>query len=691
MFVATVAVTVMSGVMLASVAYVARREVSSSVAESSERANAALSTLVKKRQETLLAEAKLLAGMPDLSSVVLSKDIPSIEQATRRYYSTSAAGWLVFTDVDGSYLGGIGPGGTKVTGWQPGETVRAATAGQDARGKIIIGGKVAMAATVPIIVGDAPQGTLTVAMPINDDLAREIASAARTDIAFFSGRTVLGSSIPLGSDDLSSIHNDTVTVRGKSYAAATGALPGVWGGQPLTFTSLFDTSRIEGPFNTIQHVLELIFAVSTVTALAMGYTLASRLTQPLEALVSAAKELQSGRWPEPTPTKRRDEIGLLQTVFDETVVSLRASQESLLQMIYIDPLTRLLNHSSFRDRLASEVLAAQTGERELCLVVVDLDNFEEFNAAQGREAGDVALVTVADILRTWAGDKCTVARYGGNEFAVICPDARAEETGYAFQHLLEEIYVRTGVTASAGVAANTDAMTRPDLLVLAATLAVQQAKVAGKNRCRTYDGEVTASTMDDLRSFLQGGSYAAVRALAEAVDAKDQYTRGHSQRVAEYARDLARAAGYDDGFVELVFMTGTLHDVGKIGVPDHVLHKDGKLTDEEFEMVKLHPELGEKIVSQIATLGDTLPGIRHHHERYDGGGYPDGLAGDDIPLIARILAVADTFDAMTSDRPYRKGMPVDIALTEIARTAGTQFDPSLASLFVLLRKRDLAA
>ena len=131
-------------------------------------------------------------------------------------------------------------------------------------------------------------------------------------------------------------------------------------------------------------------------------------------------------------------------------------------------------------------------------------------------------------------------------------------------------------------------------------------------------------------------------------------------------------------------MTGTLHDVGKIGVPDEILKKTGKLTDAEFAMVKLHPELGERIVSQIPQLKETLTGIRNHHERWDGRGYPDGLAGEQIPILARILAVADTFDAMTSDRPYRPGMPIGRALDEIERGAGTQFDPEYAIRFVEL-------
>jgi HD-GYP domain-containing protein (c-di-GMP phosphodiesterase class II) len=176
--------------------------------------------------------------------------------------------------------------------------------------------------------------------------------------------------------------------------------------------------------------------------------------------------------------------------------------------------------------------------------------------------------------------------------------------------------------------------------------------------------------------------------LAEAVDAKDRYTRGHSQRVAEYAKALAQASGYDEGFVELVYVSGTLHDVGKIGVPDEVLKKTSRLTDEEFAQIKLHPELGEKIVMQIPELRDTLPGVRSHHERYDGRGYPDRLAGEQIPLIARILSIADAFDAMTSDRSYREGMTFEHALSQIREGSGSQFDPDLAATFVAMMESD---
>jgi len=645
--------------------------------------------MVEQRQETLAQEAKLVADLPVIRSVTQTNDTHTVEEAAKHYHDLASAGWIIVTDLDGKLIGSAGPDGGGITDWTSGALVKSAAEGSVVHGYMPVGDKVALAAAAPVFVGDYPVGTLTIAVPIDDALATKIAQSANTDIAFVLNGEVVGSSLGLDrSLGTELLGKSNFQWNRRPYAASPSALSETSG---LQFVSLLDKSRVEGPFNSIQRLLGIVFAVSMAAALAIGYALASRLTKPLVALVRAAQELQAGSWPEPVTTSRQDEIGILQRVFDDTVVSLRESQESLLQMVQIDPLTRLPNHNTFRDRLASEVLAAQTADRPLSLLLIDIDNFEEFNLARGREEGDVVLVTVSDILRAWAGETAYVARFGGNEFAVIRPGASAPETTDSFAPVLEEIYARAGVTTSVGIAENGESTPRPDLLVLAANLAVQQAKMAGKNRCRTYDGDVTASSADDLKSFLQGGSYAAVRALAEAVDAKDRYTRGHSQRVAEYARDLARAAGYDEGFVELVYTTGTLHDVGKIGVPDSVLHKNGRLDDVEFEQIKVHPVLGEKIVAQIATLRETLPGIRHHHEQFDGRGYPDGLSGDDIPLIARILAVADTFDAMTSDRPYRKGLPLDVALGEISKNAGTQFDPELADLFVKIYGVRLAA
>ena len=175
-----------------------------------------------------------------------------------------------------------------------------------------------------------------------------------------------------------------------------------------------------------------------------------------------------------------------------------------------------------------------------------------------------------------------------------------------------------------------------------------------------------------------------ISSMARAVEAKDPYTQGHADRVTAYAVTLAAAAGVPTHVRELVAQAGPLHDVGKIGVPDHVLAKTTALTDEEFALIKQHPVIGDEICRPLRSLRRLRPGIRHHHERYDGRGYPDGLAGEDIPLEARVLAIADTYDAMTSDRPYRTGMPVARALSIIAANEGPQWDPTLVRVFCAL-------
>jgi len=182
----------------------------------------------------------------------------------------------------------------------------------------------------------------------------------------------------------------------------------------------------------------------------------------------------------------------------------------------------------------------------------------------------------------------------------------------------------------------------------------------------------------DLHDLLMG----LLRSLTSAVDAKDAYTCGHSERVALLSRHLATNIGLPPNEVERIYMAGLLHDVGKIGVPESVLQKTGKLTPEEFELMKKHCQIGASILADVRQLSDVVPAVLHHHERYDGRGYPAQLAGRDIPLAGRIICLADAFDAMTSNRTYRKALPLEVALTEIRRCSGTQFDPALAEVFL---------
>jgi putative nucleotidyltransferase with HDIG domain len=188
----------------------------------------------------------------------------------------------------------------------------------------------------------------------------------------------------------------------------------------------------------------------------------------------------------------------------------------------------------------------------------------------------------------------------------------------------------------------------------------------------------SAMLFEDVHGLMMG----LLHSLTSAVDAKDAYTCGHSERVALVSRHLAQQMALADRDVEQIYMAGLLHDVGKIGVPEAVLQKTGKLTPEEFDQMKRHPQIGARILQDIKQMREIIPGVLHHHERYDGKGYPSGLAGEKIPLMGRVICLADCFDAMTSNRTYRKALPLEVALTEIRRCSGTQFDPRLAEYFL---------
>ena len=200
---------------------------------------------------------------------------------------------------------------------------------------------------------------------------------------------------------------------------------------------------------------------------------------------------------------------------------------------------------------------------------------------------------------------------------------------------------------------------------------------------RNLSQEVEKKTEENEKLFMH-----VVHSLADAIDAKDTYTNGHSGRVAKYSKEIARRYGYSEKAQGDIYMMGLLHDVGKIGVPDAVINKPAKLTDEEFALIKNHPVMGARILKNIREMPALAIGARWHHERFSGGGYPDGLSGSDIPEEARIIAVADAYDAMSSRRSYRDVLPQEVVRGEIEKGKGTQFDPKFADIMLSMIDED---
>ena len=362
----------------------------------------------------------------------------------------------------------------------------------------------------------------------------------------------------------------------------------------------------------------------------------------------------------------------------------------LLAQATSDPLTGLLNHRAFQQRVDNEVRRAQRYERPLALVLLDLDHFKSINDAYGHQAGDAALMQAASLLEAGARAGDILGRIGGDEFALLLPETVAEGACAIAQRCAAEfraapVGVAAHLTMSAGVCDLTQAKNSRELLQLADG-ALYWAKNQGRDTVVVYSPDVVLELSDTDRAdrLQRSQSLTSILSLARSIDAKDSPNQEHSERVAGFVRRLAEAAGWPEIPVAQLAEAARIHDVGKICIPDEILLKQGELTPAEYELVKAHAALGAQMAREALTDEQAL-WIEQHHERFDGTGYPNGLAGGDISEGAALLALADSWDVMTTVRSYSPAKSEPEALAECVSLAGAQFSPSacnaLANIF----------
>ncbi|MFH0913727.1 MAG: diguanylate cyclase [Chloroflexota bacterium] len=389
----------------------------------------------------------------------------------------------------------------------------------------------------------------------------------------------------------------------------------------------------------------------------------------------------------------RDDTDLLTTLTREAAVAIENAQlyARAKQRANTDELTGLFNHRYFHERLDEEIARCSRFGDIYSLLFLDLDLFRTYNDVHGHLAGDEVLEQVARSITESVRNTDICFRYGGDEFAVILPRTSIDDAYKVAERIRRVIESRTDwqgspLTCSIGVASwPTDAVMREEI-IQAADTALYYAKQTGRNRI-SLACEVALSEVLRMQSGMNSHSREAILstiyALAATVDAKDHYTYGHSKKVGKYAVMIARGLGYSREQIETIRAAALLHDIGKIGISDQLLKKGEPLSSEEWEQISAHSNLGVAILKHVDSLKGCLAAVQYHHEHYDGKGYPTGLKGDNIPLDARILAVADAYDAMTSQRPYRNiRLTHRQAMTEVQCNAGTQFDPRVVEAFV---------
>jgi len=438
-----------------------------------------------------------------------------------------------------------------------------------------------------------------------------------------------------------------------------------------------------------------------------------------------------------------EEILLLRTLADliagalHNALSFQKAQEQAIT----DGLTGVKTHRFFMEALSAEWKRSTRAGRGFALVLMDLDRFKFVNDFYGHVDGDLVLQRVGQILESNCRRSDVVARYGGDEFVILMPETNMEHARQLASKLrgwvsADGLLREKNISASFGIACYPLHGSSPQELIQVADASMYLSKHQGGNAVSTADhfdpNEAKKWKRDVLEAYLgvtlkrlfstgpeafeeiyqrlrqfteslaateanNGQSATAsaqgrqalphavldtVTSLALAIDAKDHYTQGHSQKVSAYAALVAEAMGIKDEEMEEIRLGAVLHDIGKVGIPESILSKNGPLNPEEWETMKAHVKYGAKILDPLTPLARIREMVLHHHEFFDGSGYPDALTGENIPLGARIIAIADAYDTITSDRTYKRARKAMDALAELERCANAQFDGAIVELFV---------
>ena len=345
-----------------------------------------------------------------------------------------------------------------------------------------------------------------------------------------------------------------------------------------------------------------------------------------------------------------------------------------------DPVAgQALTLPAFRTQVEMDLQQASRANRPLTLAIVDIDGFRRLNLRDGYAAGDRVLVALSELLAQRTGG--LVCRIAGDAFAVRILDADTAMAKQALESVLFELEAQVigevnAISVSAGIAEAGRGAT-PETLLAAAEAALEDARHDGGRRVATFDGDAVGAHIPE-----EEGAADVAAALAAALEERDRYTGEHSESVVDLTARVAEALGLGPDEVSDVRRAALLHDIGKVGIPDEILNKPGPLDQREWRIMREHPAIGERILRAIPGLGPIARVVRHEHERWDGNGYPDGLAGTEIPLAARIILACDAYHAMVSDRPYRRAMSHTDAIAELNAHAGTQFDPDVVEALI---------
>ncbi|TYQ18325.1 UNVERIFIED_CONTAM: diguanylate cyclase (GGDEF)-like protein [Acetivibrio alkalicellulosi] len=365
----------------------------------------------------------------------------------------------------------------------------------------------------------------------------------------------------------------------------------------------------------------------------------------------------------------------------------------------IDGVTGVYNHRYFQSILEEEIKKSKESNSSLGMMMIDLDNFKLFNDTYGHKAGDELLNEAAKVFMSKTRKQDIICRYGGDEFAILIPDTTNKDILLVIERIRDSFNqminsqgfnrLSDKTSLSVGYSIYPDFAKTKDQLIIQADSALYQAKNMGRNNVQLYRNvfeDIKASFNSDENQLLGG-----VRALLGTVSAKDKYTLGHSERVMDYAVKIGRLMNLNNIRLRSLKLAALLHDIGKVEISENILNKSEPLTDEEFYLLRKHPSYSVDILEPLSNLELLIDTIMYHHERFDGKGYPTGIKGNNIPLEARILCVADAFDAMLSDRPYRKGMRLDEVTSELLKNSGTQFDPDVVQVLLKIIKETKVA